>query len=80
MTMGNFITPKILGDRLHLSPVVILLSLLFWGWLWGIVGALLAVPIASAIKITCENINELHPIGVMMGSGRRFWKESQSIK
>ncbi len=77
MTIGNFIAPKILGDRLNLSPVVILLSLLFWGWLWGIVGALLAVPIASAIKIVCENIDELQPISVMMGSSRRFWKESQ---
>jgi predicted PurR-regulated permease PerM len=77
MTIGNFIAPKVLGDRLHLSPVVILLSLLFWGWLWGIAGALLAVPIASAIKITCENIDELKPISVMMGSGRRLWKENQ---
>jgi len=80
MTIGNFIAPKVLGDRLHLSPVVILISLLFWGWLWGIVGALLAVPIASAIKIACENIEELHPIAIMMGSGRRFWKESRKVK
>ena len=75
MTIGNFIAPKVLGDRLHLSPVVILVSLLFWGWLWGIAGALLAVPIASAIKIACENIDELQPISVMMGSGRRLWKD-----
>jgi predicted PurR-regulated permease PerM len=80
MTIGNFIAPKVLGDRLHLSPVVILISLLFWGWLWGIVGALLAVPIASAIKIACENIEELHPIAIMMGSGRRFWKEHRKAK
>ena len=77
MTLGNLIAPKILGDRLHLSPVVILVSLLFWGWLWGIIGALMAVPIASAIKITCENIDELQPISIMMGSGRRFWKDNQ---
>lgn len=76
MTIGNFIAPKVLGDRLNLSPVVVLLSLLFWGWLWGIVGALLAVPIASAIKIFCENIEQLRPISFMMGSGRRYWKES----
>jgi hypothetical protein len=37
----------------------------------------MAVPIASAIKITCENIDELKPISIMMGSGRRFWKDSQ---
>lgn len=79
MTIGNFIAPKVLGDRLNLSPVVVLLSLLFWGWLWGIVGALLAVPIASAIKIICENIEELRPISYMMGSGRRYWKESNDL-
>ncbi len=77
MTIGNFIAPKVLGDRLNLSPVVVLLSLLFWGWLWGIVGALLSIPIASSIKIICENIEELRPISVMMGSGRRYWQESQ---
>ncbi|MDD5475393.1 MAG: AI-2E family transporter [Syntrophales bacterium] len=76
MTIGNVIAPKIFGDRLNLSPVVILLSLLFWGWLWGIVGALLAIPIASAIKIVCENIHELRPLSVMMGSGRRYWRAS----
>ncbi|MCK9229733.1 MAG: AI-2E family transporter [Syntrophales bacterium] len=76
MTIGNFIAPKVFGDRLNLSPVVVLLSLLFWGWLWGIVGALLAIPIASAIKITCENIEQLRPISYMMGSGHRYWKES----
>ena len=50
-------------------------SLLFWGWLWGIVGALLSIPIAAAIKIVCENIKTLHPISVMMGSGKTFQRE-----
>ncbi|OPL16790.1 MAG: hypothetical protein AVO39_00505 [delta proteobacterium MLS_D] len=77
MAIGNFVAPKVFGDRLNLSPVVVLLSLLFWGWLWGIVGALLSIPIASSIKIICENIEELRPISVMMGSGRRYWQESQ---
>jgi predicted PurR-regulated permease PerM len=51
MVMGNVLEPKIMGESLNLSPVVILLSLVFFGWLWGIVGALLSVPIAAAIKI-----------------------------
>jgi predicted PurR-regulated permease PerM len=75
MGMGNALAPKILGDQLNLSPVVVLLSLLFWGWLWGIVGALLSIPIAAAIKIVCENIQTLHPISVMMGSGKTFRRE-----
>ena len=70
MVIGNVLAPKVMGDRLNLSPVVVLLSLVFWGWLWGFVGALLSVPIAVAIKIVCENIEPLHPISVMMGSGK----------
>jgi predicted PurR-regulated permease PerM len=75
MGMGNALAPKIMGDQLNLSPVVVLLSLLFWGWLWGIVGALISIPIAAAIKIVCENIETLHPISVMMGSGKTFRRE-----
>ncbi len=77
MTMGNIVEPKIMGDNLNLSPVVILLSLVFFGWLWGIVGALLSVPIAAAIKIVCENIEGLKPISVLMGSGKTCMKEMQ---
>jgi predicted PurR-regulated permease PerM len=66
------ITPKVVGDRLGLSPVVILLSLLLWGTIWGIPGALLSVPIASIIRIVCENVSSLRAIAVMMGSGGEF--------
>ena len=72
--MGSLVEPKLMGDSLNLSPVVILLSLVFWGWLWGIVGALLSVPIAAAIKIVCENFKALRPISVMMGSGKSYPK------
>jgi predicted PurR-regulated permease PerM len=78
--MGNALAPKLMGDQLNLSPVVVLLSLLFWGWLWGIVGALLSIPIAAAIKIVCENIETLHPISVMMGSGKTFHREFKKSK
>lgn len=73
--IGNLITPKVMGDNLNLSPVVILLSLLFWGWLWGVVGALLAVPLAAIIKIVCDNFPSLHTLGVLMGSGKSYSKE-----
>jgi len=73
--MGNALAPKVMGDQLNLSPVVVLLSLLFWGWLWGVVGALISIPIAAAIKIVCENIETLHPISVMMGSGKTYQRE-----
>jgi predicted PurR-regulated permease PerM len=74
-TLGNFIAPKIYGDRLNLSPVVILLFLVFWGWLWGITGALLAVPIAAAIQIALAQIPALTPLAVMMGSGHKYAKK-----
>ena len=67
--IGNVITPKVVGDRLGVSPVMILLSLLLWGMIWGIPGMLLSVPIISIIKIVCENIPQLWPIAILMGTG-----------
>jgi predicted PurR-regulated permease PerM len=67
--LGNFVTPKLIGDRLELSPVVILLSLLLWGTIWGIPGAILSVPIAAIIKIVCKNFDSLKPIAIIMGNG-----------
>ena len=64
---GNIVEPKFAGKSLGLSSLTILLSLVFWGWLWGIVGTILAVPIASMIKIICENIDALKPISELMG-------------
>ena len=80
MVMGNVIEPKLVGDSLNLSPVVILLSLVFFGWLWGMTGALLSVPIVATIKIVCENIEGLKPISVLMGSGKLCMKEMQAAK
>ena len=70
MTIGNVISPRVMGDHLNLSPVAVLVSLLFWSWLWGPGGALLSVPFMAAIKIVCDNIGPLEPIGVLLGSGR----------
>lgn len=67
--IGNIIEPKLLERSLNLSPLVILLSLIFWGWLWGIVGMILAVPLASIAKIICENIPSLQPIAMLMSRG-----------
>ena len=63
---GNIVEPKIAGNSLGLSPLVILLSLVFWGWLWGVVGAILAVPIAVILKVTCLNVPALRPVGILM--------------
>ncbi len=67
MTEGNFVTPMILGRRLTLNPVAVFSSLIFWGWLWGVAGALLAVPILATFKIFCDHIEPLAPIGEFLG-------------
>jgi predicted PurR-regulated permease PerM len=58
---GSFITPWVMGRSLTLNPVMILLSLTFWGWMWGIVGIILAVPILAAFKIFCAHIKPMEP-------------------
>lgn len=62
------LTPLILGRRLTLNPVVIFLGLTFWGWLWGITGAILAVPIMVVFKIFCDHSEPLAPIGELLGN------------
>jgi predicted PurR-regulated permease PerM len=59
---GNFITPWVMGRSLTLNPVMVLLSLSFWGWMWGIAGIILAVPILAAFKIFCAHIQPIEPI------------------
>jgi predicted PurR-regulated permease PerM len=61
------VTPMVLGRRLTLNPVVIFLALTFWGWLWGVTGALLAVPIMVVFKIFCDHSEPLRPIGEFLG-------------
>ncbi len=64
---GMIVTPAVVGKRLSLNPVAIFIWLLLWGWLWGIPGTLLAVPLLAVIKIICDNITALAPIGEFLG-------------
>ena len=66
MTMGNVIEPRILGYNLNMSPLLILVSLIFWGWLWGIWGMVLAVPVTATIKIVFENMPTFRPLALLM--------------
>jgi len=64
--VGNVLEPKIMGRGLNLSPLVVLLSLVFWGWLWGIPGMLLSVPLTAAIRIACEQMEITRPLAIMI--------------
>jgi len=63
---GNFITPLVLGRSLTLNPILILVALAFWGWMWGISGMILAVPILATFKIFCDHIEPMAPISEFM--------------
>jgi predicted PurR-regulated permease PerM len=65
---GNLVMPMVLGRRLALNPVVIFIWLIFCGWIWGITGALLAVPLLAIIKIMSDQVEQLAPIGEFLGS------------
>lgn len=65
---ANLVYPLALGRRLALNPVVIFVWLIFCSWIWGILGALLAVPILAILKIVCDQIEQLAPIGEFLGT------------
>src|SRR3546814_3561060 len=67
---GNVITPLLLGRSLSLNPVIVFVSLLLWGWLWGPAGLLLAVPLLVIAKILCDHIEPLAVVGEYLSSLR----------
>ena len=78
MVVGNVIEPKLLGDSLELHPITVLLSLIFWGIIWGIPGMLLAAPITAVFKILLENIEITKPVAILLeGKLPKSPKEAQ---
>ena len=63
----NVLYPKFLGNRLQLNPLAVTLALLFWGWFWGGMGLVLAIPITAAVKIIFDHIDSLKPWGTWLG-------------
>ncbi len=63
----NVLYPKIVGKRLRLNPLAVTLSLLFWAWIWGAMGLILAVPLVGATKIVCDYIDPLQGLGAWLG-------------
>jgi predicted PurR-regulated permease PerM len=67
-----FITPFVLSRSLQLSPLAVILAILFWGWMWGVGGGLLAAPLLAIGKIVCDQFQSLKPIGAMLAGGEGF--------
>ena len=64
---GETVTPMLLARRFTLNPVLLIVSLFFWDWLWGVAGAFLAVPLLAIVKIVADNIPALSPLGHLLG-------------
>lgn len=67
---GNFLDPKLQGRNLDIAPLVVLVSVIFWTWVWGVAGALLAVPITVTLMIICTRIDALRPVALMLSGSR----------
>lgn len=77
---GNFITPHVLGHRLELNPVAILVSIALWGFIWGVAGVILAVPILIIVKVVCDNILALESFGHFLSGATAVEEEQEAAE
>jgi predicted PurR-regulated permease PerM len=66
--VGNLLTPWMTSRAGRMSPVTVFIGVLAWGWLWGVWGLLLGVPILMAVKAVCDRVDDLKPVGELLGS------------
>lgn len=64
----NVLMPAIVGRRVHLNALAVTASLLFWGWLWGAIGLILAIPIMATVKVICDHAEGWEPVGRWLGA------------
>jgi predicted PurR-regulated permease PerM len=64
----NVLMPAIVGRRVHLNPLAVTIALLLWGWLWGAIGLILAIPITATIKVICDHVDGWEPAGRWLGA------------
>ena len=79
IVFGNIVEPRLMGRKLGLSTLVVFLSLVFWGWLWGPVGMLLSVPMTMIVKISLESNPSTHWVGILMDSEKGVTKNYASL-
>jgi predicted PurR-regulated permease PerM len=63
---GEIVTPMLLANRFTINPVAVILSLIFWYWMWGVPGAILSVPMLAIIKIVCDRVRPFHAFGHLL--------------
>jgi predicted PurR-regulated permease PerM len=64
---GFLLTPALMGRAARINGVAMFLSLLFWSWLWGVIGMIVAVPLMMVLKSVCDRIESLQPVGELLG-------------
>lgn len=74
VVVGNVLEPRIMGKGLDLSPLVVFLSLVFWGWVLGSIGMLLSIPLTMTVKIALESFDDTRWIGILLGSGKGIFE------
>ena len=74
----NFLTPKLVGRRVKLNALTVTIAMMFWGWLWGGIGLVLAVPVTAAMKAIFDNVRPLKPYGDWMGEPKEWTSEQDS--
>jgi predicted PurR-regulated permease PerM len=75
--MGQYVDPLLQGKYLALSPLVVLLSVTFWGWLWGIAGAFIGVPLTIGIVIACHHFDRTRWIAILLAEAREPEQQEQ---
>ena len=65
--VGTFVTTWMTGRIAHMNSAAVFVSLLFWGWLWGIWGMLLSIPIIVIVKVVSQHVEPLHPLAELLG-------------
>jgi AI-2 transport protein TqsA len=78
--VGNFLRPRVTGRVLRMSPVVVLVALVFWYWVWGIAGAVLAIPLTAAMIVTCSQVPALRPVSLLLSRHSRLDGVSSNVR
>jgi len=77
---GQFVTPMVVGRRLEINAVAIFIAIAFWSWLWGFVGALMAVPLLVVIKVFCDHFDGLSHVGNFLAAQQTAVVEEEAVE